>query len=78
MSRNQFAVNYAFFGVKFSVQNFVCVKKMTNIRYVYEMIINSIKINHVNALQDNNDIGHGDHDGYNGYGDDVDDQNADF
>ena len=34
MSRNQFAVNYAFFGVKFHVQNFVCVKKMTNIRYV--------------------------------------------
>ena len=37
------------------------------------MIINSIKINHSDASQDNNDIGHGDHDGCNrigGCGDD--------
>ena len=33
MSRNPFAVNYAFFGVKFSVQNFCLCKKMTNMRY---------------------------------------------
>ena len=50
---------------------------------IYEMIINSIKINHVNALQDNNDIGHGDHDGYNDGGDEGDvhggiDDDADY
>ena len=50
---------------------------------MYEMIINSIKINHSDASQDNNDIGHGDHDGYNDGGDEGDvhggiDDDADY